>query len=188
MAFGNGKNGKQAVAENDSVILEPQDAFDKALESIAAWLAELRVRREIFDTAAAGLRRAGKYPTTDLSGLFSTCDRVELGLIHQRPELFGGVPQESKERVNLHQARSDVAAAQEMLEKYRRLLGQTDRNTEPNQHHQLMTIVQDWVVTLRQRRGALADALERCSDLSKAERSEIDELRAGATERITIEL
>lgn len=187
MAFGK-SNGKQGAADGDSVILEPQDAFDAAIESIGAWLAELRVRREVFDTAAAGLRRAGKYPQMDLAGLFEMCERVETGLIHQRPELFGGIAPESKERVNVRQARSDVATAQETLEKYRRLLGQVDRNTEPNSHRQLMTIVQDWALALKQRRVALAEALERCDDLSKAERSEIGELRAGAEERITIEL
>lgn len=184
MALGK-KNQDQAA---ESVTLEPQDAYDQAVISVAAWLQELKSRRAVLEEAEHELRVAGKYPPANLfGGLFDVCDRVEMSALHARPELFGGLPRESRERGNVRQARSNVAHAQEHFDALKAKLEGWQYEQGEEVKRVWLGQLGDWSRTLAQYRHHLAGCLRACPDLTAAERREVLDLIA-QPETVTISI
>lgn len=187
-----GKNGSSGKQQEQGVDLDPQDAFDQALISFAAWCQELKTRKSVLDQAAAGLRQAGRYPPSDFwSGLVVLAERTEMSLLRDRPELFGGPPKEPEARKFVRECRLDLQQAQEGFERVRKVMTTPVTDTDApvlseGERKALMTQLQDWAFAIRRSKQRLSGALRQCPDLTREEMREITELAKADKESVTL--
>lgn len=173
---------------DDSVVLDPADAHDAAILSLAAWIQELGVRHEALLTADALLRQSGRYPQPDqFAALIDMAGRTERTLLATQPQLFGGIPPESTERQNVRSARANLENAQQGFARSKELL-RSMVDHDSGEYRSALSRCELWGRDLVRYRQDLSRALRACPGLSPQEMRESAELVRQLKEEIVISI